>query len=77
MSQQLRLMVDAVHNFLTELPQVDATPRAQANFLLYKGEIFDLLAGLSEHDQYTQLRAIASHSRHEARTLAVQVSGRR
>ncbi len=72
-SQPLRLMVDAVHAFLSELPQVDAAPRAQANFRLYKAEVYDLLAGLSEHDQYTQLRAIASHARHEARVLAVQV----
>ncbi|MGW4830493.1 hypothetical protein ACWEOG_23130 [Amycolatopsis japonica] len=66
-------MVDAVHTFLSELPQVDATPRAQANFRLYKAEIYDLLAGLSEHDQYTQLRAIANHARHEARALTAQL----
>ncbi|RSN40053.1 hypothetical protein DMC64_34530 [Amycolatopsis sp. WAC 04197] len=72
MSQSLRLMVDAVHAFLSELPQVDASPRVRANFLAYKGEVFDLLAGLSDHDQYTQLRAIANHARHEARTLMVQ-----
>jgi hypothetical protein len=72
MSQSLDLLADALRGFLTELPQVDASPRAQANFRLYKAEIFDLLAGLSEHDQYTQLRAIANHARYEARVLAVR-----
>ncbi|WP_370946974.1 hypothetical protein AB5J62_05305 [Amycolatopsis sp. cg5] len=67
-----RSAIEAIQSLLTEIPQADAPPRQRANYLVHKGEVYDLLAGLSDHEQYTQLRAIANSARYEARALAVQ-----